>query len=104
MNIPPLAQLAFYIMLAWLIAALAPLVTFEVPVWLIATTAMTGSVFLLPAVLSFVRYKTTVDPRSPEAATTLVTSGVYSFTRNPMYVGMLIIPVSYTHLTLPTKA
>ncbi|MEP1520900.1 isoprenylcysteine carboxylmethyltransferase family protein [Ascidiaceihabitans sp.] len=95
MNIPPLALLAFCILMASFLAAFAPLATFERPTWLIAATAIAGALFLLPAVLSFVRHRTTVNPRSPEKATTLVTGGIYSVTRNPIYVGMLIVLMAF---------
>lgn len=91
MNIPPLAQLAFCMVIAGLLATFFPLARFEAPAWLIAVTAVAGGLFLFPAITSFVRHKTTVNPQSPELASTLVTSGIYSLTRNPMYVGMLIV-------------
>jgi len=47
-------------------------------------------VFLLPAVRSFRKARTTVNPLRIEQATTLVTGGVYQFTRNPMYLGMVL--------------
>lgn len=95
MNIPPLAQLAFCMVMASLLAAFVPLATFEIPTWLTVATATAGTLFLLPAVMSFVRHKTTVNPQSPEMASTLVTGGIYSVTRNPMYVGMLIILLAF---------
>ncbi len=95
MNIPPLAQLAFCMVMASLLAAFVPLATFETPTWLVAAIATAGALFLLPAVLSFIRHKTTVNPQSPELASTLVTDGIYSVTRNPMYVGMLIILIAF---------
>lgn len=91
MNIPPLAQLALCMVTAGLLTAFIPLALFDTPAWLVAATALAGALFLLPAILSFIRHKTTVNPQSPDRATTLVTSGVYSITRNPMYVGMLIV-------------
>lgn len=95
MNIPPLAQLAFCMVMASMLAAFVPMATFETPTWLIAATATAGALFLLPAVLSFIRHKTTVNPQSPELASTLVTDGIYSVTRNPMYVGMLIMLAAF---------
>ena len=47
--------------------------------------------FLVPAALSFRAANTTVNPLKPETAAALVTTGVYRFTRNPMYVGMLFV-------------
>ncbi len=49
-----------------------------------------GFVIGLLGVVEFSRHKTTVDPAHPEKASSIVTSGVYRFTRNPMYLGMAI--------------
>ncbi|MEH6521176.1 methyltransferase family protein [Sulfitobacter sp.] len=91
MDISPLAQLALCMVTAGLLAAFVPLTLFDVSLWLVAATVLAGMLFLLHAVMSFIRHKTTVNPQSPDMATTLVTSGIYSITRNPMYVGMLIV-------------
>jgi protein-S-isoprenylcysteine O-methyltransferase Ste14 len=40
---------------------------------------------------SFIAARTTPNPMRPTRATHLVTSGVYSFSRNPMYLGDLIM-------------
>lgn len=42
-------------------------------------------------VLAFRRARTTVNPLRPAEASTLVTGGVYRHTRNPMYLGMLLL-------------
>ncbi|MBO6814495.1 MAG: isoprenylcysteine carboxylmethyltransferase family protein [Rhizobiaceae bacterium] len=91
MNIPPIAQLAIFACLAVILATFLPGLTVDVPIWLPVLVGLIGVLFLLPAVVSFAKQKTTVDPRTPEAATTLVTSGIYGITRNPMYVGMLLL-------------
>jgi len=58
--------------LGWLVMAIAPLAP-------------------IAALTEFRRAHTTVDPHKPEAATALVTSGVYGWTRNPMYLGLSIL-------------
>jgi len=52
-----------------------------------------GCAISLSGMRSFVRAKTTVDPLNPQKASRLVTSGIFSFTRNPMYLGMAAISV-----------
>jgi protein-S-isoprenylcysteine O-methyltransferase Ste14 len=39
-------------------------------------------------ILAFRRAKTTINPVNPGDASTVVTSGIYRITRNPMYVGL----------------
>jgi protein-S-isoprenylcysteine O-methyltransferase Ste14 len=41
--------------------------------------------------VSFRRARTTISPIKPEAASALVTRGIYARTRNPMYLGMLLV-------------
>ena len=47
-------------------------------------------------VLEFRRAHTTVDPHRPNKASTLVTSGIFKYTRNPMYLGMVLMMLSAT--------
>jgi len=95
MRVPPLAQLALCFAIAGSLAVYFPIMAFDVPMRLIALEVVAGFVFLLPAIVSFVRNRTTVNPQSPREATTLVTGGIYSISRNPMYVGMLLILIGF---------
>ncbi len=56
----------------------------------LALAALGGGV-ALAGVLAFRRARTTVNPLAPQRASALVTSGIYRVTRNPMYLGMLIV-------------
>ncbi|MEE9327760.1 MAG: isoprenylcysteine carboxylmethyltransferase family protein [Cocleimonas sp.] len=49
----------------------------------------------LSSLYLFFKKHTTPSPFSPKKSTTLVTSGLYKYTRNPMYVGLLIILTGY---------
>lgn len=55
-----------------------------------------GITTLITAVLSFKRQSTTVNPLQPEKASSLVVSGIFKYSRNPMYLGMLLILISMT--------
>ena len=57
-----------------------------------ATLGVLSSVLGLTA---FRTAKTTVNPVRIETASTLVTSGVYRFTRNPMYLGLALLLVAW---------
>ena len=55
-----------------------------------------GITTLITAVLSFKRQSTTINPLQPEKASSLVVSGIFKYSRNPMYLGMLLILISMT--------
>ena len=57
--------------------------------------ALIGAAFDLAGLARFLRAKTTVNPLKPAKTTALVTSGVYRITRNPMYVGMLLLLMAW---------
>ena len=42
-------------------------------------------------VAAFRRAGTTTNPMKPEAASAMVTGGIYRYTRNPMYVGLTVV-------------
>ena len=58
-------------------------------------TLFIGLIFIISAVIQFLNRKTTVNPTKPHKTTTLVITGTYKITRNPMYLGMLLIIISF---------
>lgn len=54
-----------------------------------------GLGFDFAALLSFMRARTTINPLRPAATSALVISGVYRITRNPMYLGMLLLLLAW---------
>ena len=50
-----------------------------------------GAGFDLAGLLAFRKAKTTVNPLTPSKSATVVTTGVYRLTRNPMYLGLALI-------------
>jgi protein-S-isoprenylcysteine O-methyltransferase Ste14 len=57
--------------------------------------ALIGFSLAFAGIVSFLRAKTTIHPTTPEAATSLVTNGLYRFTRNPMYLGLVIVLIAW---------
>jgi protein-S-isoprenylcysteine O-methyltransferase Ste14 len=92
LKVPPLALVFLFGALMWLVSAYSRF-TIALP-WRSAFAVIfytVGSAIVLAGVLTFRRMKTTVNPFTPEATATMVTSGIYRFTRNPMYLGFLLI-------------
>ena len=55
-----------------------------------AGLALPGLVVALCGAFALMRARTTINPIRPEAVSTLVISGVFSLTRNPMYLGLAL--------------
>jgi len=51
--------------------------------------ALVGAAVDVSGLVAFRRARTTVNPMKPKATSAIVQSGVYSITRNPMYVGLV---------------
>lgn len=62
-----------------------------VPALVTAAVMATGVALNLLPKLTFRRAGTTVNPLRPQAASALVTHGVYRHTRNPMYLGQALV-------------
>jgi protein-S-isoprenylcysteine O-methyltransferase Ste14 len=93
LRIPPPAVVAIAAALMWGIAAALPSLRVNVPrAGLIAAICVALGILIAGAgLLAFRRARTTANPMRPEAAASLVTTGVYRWTRNPMYLGWLPI-------------
>jgi protein-S-isoprenylcysteine O-methyltransferase Ste14 len=57
--------------------------------------AVVAAAFSVSGVLAFRRAKTTKNPMKPEAASSLVVTGIYQVTRNPMYVGLSLLLLAW---------
>jgi len=92
LKVPPLALVFLFGALMWLVSAYS-VFTIALPWRLVFALIFCtmGLAIVLAGILTFRRAKTTVNPLTPEATTTMVTSGIYRFTRNPMYLGFLFV-------------
>lgn len=92
-RIPPPVVAILVSLAMWALARWWPVVRFEIPfpyLFGLAVASVGGVVSFLGA-REFRRVKTTVNPLHPERATSVVTSGIYRHTRNPMYVGIAFV-------------
>jgi protein-S-isoprenylcysteine O-methyltransferase Ste14 len=62
---------------------------FEVRLGIAVAIAAVGVTFDLLGFLAFRKARTTINPLKPQKTSALVTSGIYRFSRNPMYVGLV---------------
>ena len=101
---PPIVGLLLAVII-WLISTLtAPVSIFNQQQGLVAAVILfaVGFGFAISGAISFRVAKTTVNPLKPETASSLVTSGVFKYSRNPMYVGLAIILLAWTtYLAVP---
>lgn len=89
-RIPPPLVATLFGLLMWLAARLLPgalQLAIEWRIGLALLVLLAGVAICLAGVLSFRHARTTVNPLKPETASALVSSGVYRYTRNPMYLG-----------------
>lgn len=75
------------------ISMLAPSLEYKIPAKLITGVLLilVGAVVAVAGVLEFHLANTTVDPRDPKKSEVLVVTGIYKTSRNPMYLGFVVI-------------
>lgn len=97
LKLPPLLVLLLAAALMVLMRGLTPVLSPELSLqWRLLASlplVLAGIGVALAGVLEFRRWRTTLSPMNPERASSLVRSGIYRYTRNPMYLGMLIVLV-----------
>jgi len=96
-KIPPPIVAALFAAAMWGLSLTGP--TFDLTLvarsLAIALALSTGAFFCLAGVLSFKKAATTVNPLKPETASSLVNTGIYKVTRNPMYVGFTLFLIAW---------
>ena len=97
-KIPPPILLLITGAIMWLVAHsdFAYPVPVSYPLVLSLSLVVIGFLIAFLAMRQFGAVETTVNPLSPESATSLVSTGIFSRSRNPMYVGLLCISAGWT--------
>jgi protein-S-isoprenylcysteine O-methyltransferase Ste14 len=97
LKIIPVVQVIIAALLMWTGAYLFPSLYFYflATKTLVITLVVIAIIVGLTAVFSFRNHKTTVDPTNPEKASKVVNSGIYAFSRNPMYLALLLVLLAF---------
>ena len=94
---PPPVVTAVCALMMWFLARAFPSLDVDVPARIpaAATLLIISVVIGLAALLGFRRAKTTINPLTPHASSTLVVRGIYRWSRNPMYLAMFLVLISW---------
>jgi len=97
LKLPPVIVLAIFGLLMFLCAKILPFGYFNFfgRIYLMCVLLSIALLIGVTAVLQFLKQKTTVDPMNPNKVSSLVTSGLYKFSRNPMYLAMLLLLIGF---------
>lgn len=96
-KIPPPVVCLVVATAMWLTASSSPTIDLGDALRM-ALAILFGVIGLVMALLGFKAFgeaKTTINPVKIDAASSLVTTGVYRYTRNPMYLGLTFLLVAW---------
>lgn len=89
LKIPPVLLVLIFVVLMFGVSRFLPNLGLDYLIRLyffLVITVLAGAI-AASGVWSFKVANTTVNPTKPESSTNLVQSGIYKYTRNPMYLG-----------------
>ncbi|GMG87991.1 methyltransferase family protein [Biformimicrobium ophioploci] len=89
---PPVVGLTVVLLMWGTSSALAEInfnATWQLPVAILV--GLLGFAVSIAGLLAFRRVQTTVNPMNPEEASSLVDFGIFRYSRNPMYLGLLLV-------------
>ncbi len=97
LKIPPAILVLIIGFLMWLVAV--NFATISIPAMYrytgFALLLAVGALIIALGGLRFKSASTTVNPLAPESSSALVTSGIYKYSRNPMYIGFLLMLIGW---------
>jgi protein-S-isoprenylcysteine O-methyltransferase Ste14 len=100
LKIPPPIVALVVALLMWLTPAVAGFMQIPYPARVLCAAVLVcvGQGIGIAGMIAFRRAKTTVNPVKASLASSLVTRGVYRYTRNPMYVGLSLTLLAWAVL------
>ena len=97
LKLPPALVFLIFSFLMYLLSRLLPFGDFEFfgRDYLLLFLMGMAVLIAIISLFQFFTSKTTIDPRTPFKATKLVSGGIYRFTRNPMYLAILLVLLAW---------
>ena len=95
LKVPPTVLLLFSGCLMLIISSIFSISRFSEHNLLAFLIVLEGSAVGFFANKQFKESKASLDPRRPEVTSVLVTRGIYHISRNPMYLGMLLLLIGW---------
>jgi protein-S-isoprenylcysteine O-methyltransferase Ste14 len=96
-HIPPPILMVLAALLMWALDRWMPIAQWIARPWnrLGVVVAALGVIIAVAEFARFHKVGTTVSPLDPSKASYLVTDGVFRFSRNPMYLGLLLLLIGW---------
>ncbi|HUH45666.1 MAG TPA: isoprenylcysteine carboxylmethyltransferase family protein [Arenibacter sp.] len=93
LKIPPIGVVLLFAGSMYLLAKYLPVGYFDFfgRTYFIILLCSLAILIGLVSIFQFFRSRTSIDPMTPSKASSLVTSGLYQYSRNPMYLGLLLL-------------
>lgn len=98
LKIPPPLQVLIIGAAMYGVSTILPALQFSLigSGWLGGGLAAIGLGIGIMGVAEFKKAQTTVNPHAPHNATRLVINGIYQYTRNPMYLGLVLVLIGWS--------
>ena len=90
---PPIIALLFIILTYFSSLVIVPF-KFDNQSLLACLIFVMGLIFVLSAMRQFKQKNTIINPMTPQKTSALVVDGIFSYSRNPMYLGLLLVLTS----------
>ncbi|MDF4202711.1 isoprenylcysteine carboxylmethyltransferase family protein [Maribacter sp. SA7] len=93
LKVPPALVFLCFGLMMYLLAKFLPIGYFDFFGKLLLTKILIGLgvVIALFALFQFKKASTTIDPTKPDKASNLVVNGIFKYSRNPMYLALLLL-------------
>ena len=95
-KIPPPILALLMIAIIYFSSLIIEPFTFSYQIVLGVFIVVIGLACAIPSFRLFAKHKTTISPFTPSETTALVTVGMYRYSRNPMYLGLVLLNIAAT--------